>query len=341
MRRRGITVLVGFLLVVAATVLVGHATVPYVQLEPGPTYNTLGKDGTGKDVIVITGATTTDSKGQLRFVTIGVQKDLTLLQALQGWWRSDDAVVPRELIYPPDQTDQQVEQRNAEDFANSESAAETAALAKLGYPMKISVKEVAANTSADGKLKAGDVITSVDGAAIDSVDKLLDILRSKPAGTSFTVGYLRDGKAETVALTTTAGTDGIPRIGVTPEVVSSAPFKISIPIENIGGPSAGLMLALGIIDKIQPEDLTGGKVIAGTGTIDANGKVGPIGGVPQKLVASKNAGATFFLTPKDNCAEAAANAKPGLPLVEVTSLDDALSQLADIRAGKQPRLCPA
>ena len=101
------------------------------------------------------------------------------------------------------------------------------------------------------------------------------------------------------------------------------------------------MLALGIIDKIKPEDLTGGKIIAGTGTIDSAGKVGPIGGVPQKIIGAKNAGATYFLTPKDNCAEAAANAKPGLTLVTVGSLDEALAALADIRAGRQPPLCPA
>jgi PDZ domain-containing protein len=168
----------------------------------------------------------------------------------------------------------------------------------------------------------------------------VDALRGKPVGTTFTIGITRAGAASTVQVATAAGADGVPRIGVTPEIVSTAPFKVKIPIENIGGPSAGLMLTLGIIDKIKPEDLTGGKIIAGTGTIDADGKVGPIGGIPQKLVASKAAGAAFFLTPKDNCAEAVDNQQKGLPLVEVASLNDALAALTDIRAGKQPPLCP-
>jgi PDZ domain-containing protein len=143
----------------------------------------------------------------------------------------------------------------------------------------------------------------------------------------------------TVEVTTRQDGDA-PRIGVTPEITSAAKFKISIPIENVGGPSAGLMLTLGIIDKIEPEDLTGGKIIAGTGTIDPSGKVGPIGGLPQKLVTAKSAGATWFLTPADNCAEGVANQKAGLPLVQVSTLDEALAALADIRAGKQPPLCP-
>jgi PDZ domain-containing protein len=174
---------------------------------------------------------------------------------------------------------------------------------------------------------------------LDTVDTMINKLRAKPAGTTFQFGITRDGVAMTVPVQT-KDDGGVPRIGVTPEITSSAKFKISIPIENVGGPSAGLMLTLGIIDKIEPEDLTGGKIIAGTGTIDPSGKVGPIGGLPQKLVTAKSAGATWFLTPKDNCAEGVANQKAGLPLVQVSTLDEALAALADIRAGKEPPLCP-
>jgi PDZ domain-containing protein len=99
------------------------------------------------------------------------------------------------------------------------------------------------------------------------------------------------------------------------------------------------MFTLGIIDKIKPDDLTGGKVIAGTGTIDNEGNVGPIGGIPQKLVAAKRDGAKVFLTPDRNCAEAVQNAVPGLPLAKVATLDDALKALEDVRANRQPTLC--
>ena len=340
MRRRGITVLVGAVLVAVLTVLVAQAKVPYVQLEPGPTYDTLGEDDSGKEVIVITGATVSKSAGQLRFVTVGVQSRLTLLQALIGWWRDDEAVVPRELIYPPDQSENEVDRQNAEDFANSGSAAESAALAELGYKLRISVKEVGSGTPAEGKLKPRDVIATVEGVAVDAPDKLLELIRKEPAGTTLTFGIVRDGKEVTVRVPTVAGEDGVPRVGIVPEITSSAPFTLDIPIENIGGPSAGLMLALGIIDKIKPEDLTGGKVVAGTGTIDPAGAVGPIGGIPQKLVGAKDAGATHFLTPADNCAEAVANAVPGLVLARVATLDEALTALGEIRADRRPQLCP-
>jgi PDZ domain-containing protein len=337
-RRRGITVVVGFVLMIALTWLVGRAPVPYVQMEPGPTYNTLGKDDSGKEVIVLTGAPATESAGQLRFVTIGAVSRLTLFQALIGWWRDDDAVVPRELIYG-DETDQQVEQRSAEDFANSQSAAQTAAQIELGYPVKVTVKDVTKGMPADGKLRPGDVIMAVDGTKVDSAERLLDLIRSKPAGSTLVFEVTRAGQPMTIELAS-FDHNGTTRVGFTPEATPTAPFSIDVPIENIGGPSAGLMLTLGMIDKVKQEDLTGGKIIAGSGTMDALGNVGAIGGIPQKLVAAHGAGAAYFLTPERNCAEAVANAKDGLPLVMVATLDDALAALADIRAGRLPVLCP-
>jgi PDZ domain-containing protein len=338
------TVFVGALFVVALTLLVGQAPVPYVQLQPGPTYDTLGTDGEnggGEDVIVIEGAPTSESEGELRFLTVGVVPRLTLLEAIKGWIDGDEAVVPRELVYPPDQTEEEINKQNAEDFANSQSSAETAALTELGYPSQISVQQIAPGTQAETTLKAGDVIVAVDGTAVgSSPDTLLKLIRDKPVGSTLTFELRRDGQPVTVPITTVAGDDGTPRVGFMPEVTSSAPFTIDIPIEGIGGPSAGLMLALGIIDKLKPEDLTGGLHIAGTGTIDAAGTVGPIGGVPQKIVAAKRDGATIFLTPAANCAEAVQNAKPGLLLVKVDNLDGALSALDTLRTGGQPTLCP-
>jgi Lon-like protease len=339
MKQRGITVIVGAVLIATLTWLALHAQVPYVQLEPGPSYNTLGKDDQGKDVIVLTGATATQSKGQLRFLTIVIRRQLTLAEAIEGWLKGDESVVPEELYFPPGQTQDQIDKENQQDFATSISSAQIAALNKLGYPPLVGVKDVAAGSPADGKLKPGDIILTVDGQKIDTVDTMINELRAKPAGTTFQFGITRDGVAMTIPVQT-KDDGGVPRIGVTPEITSAAKFKISIPIENVGGPSAGLMLTLGIIDKIEPEDLTGGKIIAGTGTIDPSGKVGPIGGLPQKLVTAKSAGATWFLTPKDNCAEGVANQKASLPLVRVSTLDEALTALADIRAGKEPPLCP-
>jgi PDZ domain-containing protein len=339
MMRRGWTVLVGFVLVAALTGLMTMATVPYVQLEPGPTYDTLGQDDADRDIIEITGTETSTSDGQLRFVTVGVQPHLTLLEALVGWWRDADAVVPREIVYPPDQTEEQVEKRNAEDFADSQSAAEVAAMNHLNKPMTVAVAAVPDNSPAKGKLQPDDVIKSIDSTAITSDVQLLEVIRSKPVDTQVSMGIVRGGVPQTVQVTTFAAEDGGTRIGFQPKI-SWDPIKLDIPIEGIGGPSAGLMLSLGIIDKLDPTDLTGGKIIAGTGTIDRAGAVGPIGGVPQKLVGARAAGATYFLTPADNCAEAVANAEPGLRLVQVRSLGEAMTALATIRSGGEPPSCP-
>jgi PDZ domain-containing protein len=311
--------------------------VPYVELGPGPTVDTLGTSD-GHQVIAVDGAQTAKSAGQVWMVTVSVTSDLTLAEAIKGWIAGDEAVVPRELVYPPDRTQQQVDQQNAQEFKDSQTSAETAALRKLGYPVQVAVTDVQARSPADGLLRSGDVVTSVDGTPVTSSAKLTELIRAKPAGTARTVGYTRDGDNATTTVTPRAD-DGTPGIGVTVEQKQPHPFHLTIDLDRIGGPSAGLMFTLGIIDKLQPGDLTGGLVIAGTGTIDDDGNVGPIGGIPQKLIAAKRDGARAFLTPAANCAEATANAQPGLPLVKVATLDDALAALQALRDHRQPARC--
>jgi PDZ domain-containing protein len=171
------------------------------------------------------------------------------------------------------------------------------------------------------------------------LQKLQELVRAKPAGTTLNVVRQRDGKDETVAITTKKADDGSGRIGVTAENKQPHPFEIKYHLENVGGPSAGLMFSLGTIDAIDKQDLTGGKVIAGTGTIDDEGNVGVIGGIAQKLVGAHDDGAAYFLTPAGNCAEAKANSVAGLTLVKVDTLDSALDSLAKIRAGQPTPSC--
>jgi len=337
MGRRGLTVLLGAVLVVLMAAGIAAAPVPYVVLGPGPTVDVLGS-ADGRDVIEVGNADTSDSAGQLRLTTVSVAPDIWLIDAIRGWFDDEDAVVPRQLIYPPDRTEEEVDEQNQRDLQVSQSAAEIAALRKLGYPVQVTVTEVLAGAPAEGKLAPGDVITSVDGAEVTSTSKLQELVRAKPAGTTLTIGYRRDGRDATTSVTTEA-TNGAPRLGIAVENRQPNPYSFKIDPGNIGGPSAGLMFALGILDKLDPDDLTGGLVIAGTGTIDDEGRVGPIGGVPQKLVGARRANASVFLTPADNCAEALANAQPDLKLVKVTSLDDALAALQALREGREPTLC--
>jgi Lon-like protease len=340
MQRRGLTVLVGTALVLVLVWGIWAAPVPYVSLGPGPTVDTLGQSN-GKPVIEVAGASTTDSEGQLRLVTVSVASNLGLLDAIRGWFSDAEAVVPRELVYPPDQTQEEVDKQHAREFEASQSSAETVALRELGYPVQVTVTGVGDGAPAQGKLAVGDEITSVAGQPVTSGLKLQELVRAEPPGTALAIGYRRDGRAGTTRITTVRGEDGRPRIGIGVENKQPHPFTLKIDLEKIGGPSAGLMFALGIIDKLDPVDLTGGAVVAGTGTIDDEGRVGPIGGVPQKLVAAKGAGATIFLTPGDNCGEAVANAVPGLTLAKVTNLDDALAALSAARDGRKPAPCTA
>jgi PDZ domain-containing protein len=339
MKRRGVTVLLGAIVVAVLLGGVIAAPVPYVVLSAGPTVNTLGSED-GKEVIQISGTTTSKSAGQLRLTTVSVRPDTDLLTAIWAWFDEDEAVVPRELIYPPDQSEKEVEQRNAEDFERSQTSAETAALRELGYPVQVTVAKVVAGGPSEGTLKVGDVLTAVNGKEIGTAGELTEAIRSRPGGTALKIGYLRSGQRATATITSRVATsDESPRIGVEIEQRQPHPFRLKIDLAEIGGPSAGLMFALGIVDKIRKDDLTGGKIIAGTGTIDDEGRVGPIGGIPQKLVGARAAGAVFFLTPADNCAEAADNAVPGLTLAKVATLDDALNALTAVREGRQPAGC--
>jgi PDZ domain-containing protein len=338
MRRRGVTVLVGAILLVLLAWQMSVISVPYVAMGPGPTVDTLGQSD-GKPVIAVNGAPTTKSAGQLRLVTIEVQPSLTLLDAMRGWLAHDYAVVPRELIYPPDKSQKQVDAENATSFKESQTSAETSALRKLGYPVEVTVTQITAGFDAATVLATGDIITAVDGTPVTSLQKLTDLVRAKPVGTARQVSYKRQGDTRTASITTKKGDDGNPRLGVGVEQKQPHPFDLKIQLDQIGGPSAGLMFTLGIIDTLKTEDLTGGVIIAGTGTIDDEGAVGPIGGIPQKLVAAKAAKAKVFLTPEANCAEAVANSQPGLPLIKVGTLDDALNALDALRAGHTPPLC--
>lgn len=343
MMRRGWTVLVGALVLLALSAGLSYLPVPYVALGPGPTVDTLGKSD-GKDIITIKGRDISTSKGHLNLTTVSVRDRMDLASAVRFWIDGAVAVVPRELVYPPDQSEQEVERQNEQSFKASQTSAETAALRELGYPVQVTVSDIPKDSPSTGKLAKGDVIARVDGQPVTSQARLVELVREHKPGEKVTVEYQRSGRpatAEVVAGTAGEGDQRRAVIGVTVEQKQPHPFDVSFDLERIGGPSAGLMFALAIIDKLDPADLTGGTFIAGTGEIDDDGKVGAIGGIPQKMIAARDAGATVFLTPKDNCAEAVRTVPPGLQLIRVDTLDDALSSLQTLREKSgTPRACP-
>ncbi|MFB7662906.1 PDZ domain-containing protein [Kitasatospora sp. NPDC056138] len=355
MPRRSATMLAATLMLIALLCASVLMKVPYTEMSPGPTFNTLGvQDGGDQPVINITGHQTYPVSGHLNMTTVqvtGAKYQPSLVSVVVGWLRDDVLVVPHENVYPEGQTDQQAQQQNAEEFASSEDSAKTAALTQLGIPVgtEVVVSSVVAGGPSEGKLHAGDQIVAVDGTPITSQAQVAQqVTKHKPGETvEFTVvphgrdGVTPDPAAEKkVAITTARATDGTGRaiVGIGPGVTHDYPFKIDIGLQDVGGPSAGLMFSLGIIDKLTPTDLTGGKFVAGTGTISDDGKVGPIGGISMKLIAAREKGAEYFFTPADNCAEAAGNTPGGLRLIKVNTLADALKALDEVRAGQTAAL---
>ena len=194
-------------------------------------------------------------------------------------------------------------------------------------------------------LQVGDVLTAVDGEPVRDAAELRALISGRAPGEPVTITYQRAGTPTDVRVTTTtAGDEGEKRavIGVvTEEKPLEVPFDVTIHLQDVGGPSAGLMFTLGILDKLGADSLTGGKYVAGTGEISVDGTVGPIGGITQKLIAARRKGAVVFLVPAANCAEAATRPPSGLTLVKVGTLTDALDGLQAVRRGDRPETCAA
>jgi PDZ domain-containing protein len=338
--RRIAVLSVGVVLLVVFGVLGAAVPVPYVAQVPGPTFDTLGEID-GEPVIGVEGRERNDVEGQLTLTTVGVSRaGLSLVEAVQGWFDDEVSVVPEESVYPSDRTEEETREANRQAFLTSEEAAEAAALAALDYPVKVVVRGLAVDSPSEGRLEEGDAIESVDGRATPDAATLDAVLASIPGGSSVPVGYTRLGEPGTTTITTRAADQRAGSLlGVLIREQPSAPFDVDIRVADVGGPSAGLMLALGILDLVGDTDLTGGAAVAGTGTIDADGDIGPIGGVQLKMVAAREIGAELFLVPAGNCADALAAPQPGLPVARVATLDDALQALEDLREGRTPESC--
>jgi PDZ domain-containing protein len=344
MSRRSLTLVIASVGAAAAIAISVLVPVPYVILGPGPTLNTLGNDSSGKPLITISGRSTYPSSGHLNLVTVSYQggpgSNLNIFSALAAWLNSRDAVVPESELFAPGQSQQQSQQQDTQEMTGSQDFATAAALTELhiAYQTQIVVVQAEAGYPAAGVLKTGDVITAVDGKPVTSPSSLTGLIRAHPAGSTLTLTVTRNGKSQPVRVGTKQS-GGHPVMGVEIEEHDKFPFTVKISVGDIGGPSAGMMFALGIIDKLTKLDLTGGKFIAGTGEITPAGQVQPIGGIQQKMVGARDAGATIFLTPALNCAATKGAVPAGLRLVKVSTLAQAVSYLQDIKAGKAVPSC--
>lgn len=349
MTRRTTSLLVAGMLLVS---LVGVAVImpmPFVIESPGLTEDTLGTVR-GEPVIDVRGAKTYPTTGRLDLTTVSVTSagfSPRLADVLTAWVSEEQIVLPRDIVYPPDQTVQQVQRTNRRDMVTSQDAAVAAGLRQAGIePFAVEVAEVVEGAPAEGALRAGDLIRSVDGDPVGTPQDLIDAIRGVRPGDEVRLGIERDGDAQAVQLTTEADPESpdTARIGVAPRAEPSfaPPIEVDIELgEQIGGPSAGMVFSLAIYDLLTPGDLLGGRYVAGTGTIEPDGTVGAIGGIQQKIVGAykDGDGATVFLVPADNCAAAAeSDLADELLLVRVAALDDAVQALEDINAGSREEL---
>ena len=324
-----------------ATVLAGVLAVvpaPYAVNSPGPTRDVLGEVD-GEPLIQVTGAETYPSTGQLRLTTIagsgGPGYPAYLLDVLRGWFSASSVVQPVEVVYPRDVTQQQIDESNAGAMVSSQENATVAALAELGYevPATLVVAGTVEGTDAEGRLEEGDVITALDGEPLPDYQTLVERLADLEPGATVTLTVTRHGAAVDVPVVTGEREDGGAQIGVYIDPSFDLPVDVEITIEGIGGPSAGTMFALGIVDLLTPEDEANGQDIAGTGTMDVTGAVGPIGGIRQKLAGAARDGATWFLAPAANCDEVVGHVPDGLRVVRVATLHEAREAMVAIGAG--------
>ncbi|AOS61815.1 putative secreted protein containing a PDZ domain [Actinoalloteichus hymeniacidonis] len=338
--------MVSALLVAAFGLLGAFVRVPYVALGPGPTYDTLGDvsvdpDAEPEEVISIgEGPETFETGGELRMTTVSVTTELSLFGALGLWGSGRYALAPEEEFYPPDRTPEEVETENREAFETSQSSAESAALRYLGYPTRVSVGQVVAEGPSDGILEPGDEILRVHESETIDDQQVQDALTDTAPGDEVSVVISRDGdeRTETIALGSNEDRErGF--LGIVPVTEPEADFDIDIELSEVGGPSAGLIFALAIVDKLTEGSLTDDTIIAGTGEISSDGRVGPIGGIQFKMTAAKEEGASIFLVPADNCIEAVPNAPDGLRLVRVETLESAIDSLESLAEGGEAPSC--
>jgi len=327
--------------------------VPYVMTSPGPVFNTIGEVNE-IELISISGTETYPTEGELDMTTVseygGPQEGLDMFQAIWGWIDPDRRVVPRESVYPEGETEEENAARNVEAFSTSQSYAIAAAMDYLDQPIKeqVIVTSVGLDTPAQDKLRAGDEILTVDGVPMTTPEQVVEAVRSKPIGTDLNFSVMRGGtKLEVVVTSGTRSDDPeteqneatIPYIGIGIDINYSAEFEIKFGVTGVGGPSAGTLFAIGIIDKLTPGALTQGKIIAGTGTIDPDGNVGEIGGIRQKLIGARDAGAVLFLAPAGNCDEVNGHIPDGLTVAAIETLEDAMDEIEAFNSGAQVTTC--
>ena len=329
-----------FILLIIAAFLIPS---PYVILSPGNPQNVLGS------AITISGTKVYPTTGELSVTSVLVTDPdsyITGFDVLYAWIDKNRVVLPRVQVYPEGESAAESIKIGADEMSGSQINATAAALDYLGYEnkAKLMIVEVNKKSNAIDNLKTGDQIISVDDKNFTTSAQIMDYLDQKKPGQLISIMVIRNGSEEVSRkIKLSARDDGSAYIGINIQSQFDFPFDVKIKLAETGGPSGGLIFALGIIDKLTSQDLVRYRNIAGTGTITTDGRVGPIGGIAEKIIGAKNAGVELFLTPVENCSDinnkekvASNTDKKVMKIVPVATLNEAISVLKLPAGAKYP-----
>ena len=346
----------GFALIVLGGYFLFLYSYPVVINYPGPTFDVLGKDSKQTPLIEVKGTKTyPENNGELRMTTVSSLGGPGSM--VSGWdlivaaFSPNTTILPEEMVYPRNVSSKDIKKLGVQQMDQSQLSAEAVALETLGYDVNItwSVAEIVKDSPTTGILEKKDVVQTIarpgqTPVRIHTVEDLRKFLDEVPGGDTIELGIIRNGEAQTVSMKTAPAmqANGKPGKGSQLSIYLASdvdiPLDITFHLKDVGGPSAGTMFALGIVEQLTPEHLTGKSVIAGTGTIDLAGKVGPISGISQKMAGAKADGAKFFLAPSENCNEVVGNIPKGLTVAKIATFSEALDAVRMIRDGKTSEL---
>lgn len=340
MFRRAMTLIVALVLLAGLAIGGYFLPVPYIVASPGLAVNTIGETEGEEPVIQVDGRKTYTHDGGLNMVTVqytgGPQGRMDMFNLVRAWLSPNESVLPEEAVFPPERSVEEVSEEQSLEMEDSQTAATAAALTELGidYENDTVIADVDEDAPAAGKLEQGDTVTEVDGDPAGSNDEVAEEVADRAPGDDVEITVEREGDTERFEMSTTESDDGTAVVGVIVANNPDFPFEVDISIGEIGGPSAGMMFALGIMDRLSPEGLTDGNTVAGTGTITTQGKVGGVSGVAQKMVSAQRKGAEYFLVPEESCGQTVDSAaSDDLSVVRVSELSEAVSALETIRSG--------
>jgi PDZ domain-containing protein len=323
-------VLVGvFLLLGAAVLALWPVKVPYFAVSPGPVEEVA-------DLITVNDVPIYATNGDLFLLTVGL-REVNVFEFVEAELDPKVDLVGRDVIRPPGVTQEQQTRTNLQAMDQSIDTAVYVALTRLGYEVGftgegITILEVVEGSPADGVLQVGDIVTTIDGKTVLTADDASNEIRAHQIGDTINLVGTRNGEPLDVSITLAPHPEmeGRPMVGVVLDTVSldlDLPIDLQVDSRNIGGPSAGMMYALTVLDLLTEEDLAKGHRIAGTGTISFDETVGAIGGVRQKVFAARSVGAEYVLVPTDNYEEALGAAGKDIVVVAIATLQDALDFL--------------